>query len=202
MRFLIIFIAIFLYANIGKIIEIQGKVEVIRDSKNLKAYLNMPIKKKDIIKAYNNSKAKISFKDKTLITIGKNSIFKVEDYFFGKKPRAKFSFLKGTFISVDGKIAKIAPKRFKLKTKNASIGIRGTTVFGDLGVKKEIIGCTQGLISVSKGNQEILVKPGEMVKVFANKITPPVRIPKTYINRIVKKLSLNKKELKLSLIHI
>ncbi|GAX86961.1 conserved hypothetical protein [Lebetimonas natsushimae] len=196
MRFLLILVAIFLYANIGNIKEIKGGVKVVRNHKTLKAYVNMPIEKKDTIYTYNNSKAKIIFKDKTIITLGKNSVFKVEDYVYGKKPRAKFSFLKGAFVSVDGKIAKIAPKRFKLKTKNASIGIRGTTVFGEISDKKDIIGCTQGLISVSKNGQEVLVKPGEMVKVFTNKITSPVKIPQSYLNKLVKKLSLNKKEIK------
>jgi hypothetical protein len=195
MRFLLIFVAIFLYASIGNIKEIKGDVKVLRNHKTIKAYVNMPVENKDTIYAYDNSKAKIVFKDNTIITIGKNSVFKVEDYVYGKKPKAKFSFLKGAFVSVDGKIAKIAPKRFQLKTKNASIGIRGTIVFGDISNKKDIIGCTQGLISVSKNGHEVLVKPGEMVKVFENKITPPIRIPASYLNKLVKKLSLNKKEI-------
>jgi hypothetical protein len=195
MRFLLIFVAIFLYASIGNIKEIKGDVKVLRNHKTIKAYVNMPVENKDTIYAYDNSKAKIVFKDNTIITIGKNSVFKVEDYVYGKKAKAKFSFLKGAFVSVDGKIAKIAPKRFQLKTKNASIGIRGTIVFGDISNKKDIIGCTQGLISVSKNGHEVLVKPGEMVKVFENKITPPIRIPPSYLNKLVKKLSLNKKEI-------
>lgn len=196
MRFLLIFVSVFLFASVGKIVEIKGNVKILRAQKTLKAKINMPVELKDTILTYDNSKAKVIFTDKTVITIGQNSAFKIQDYFMGKKPKAKFNFLKGTFISVTGKIGKIAPKRFKLQTKNASIGIRGTIVFGDLSAKKEVIGCSQGLISVAKNNQEFLVKSGEMVNVFPNKITPPVKVPKTYLKRIVKKLSLNKKEIK------
>lgn len=196
MRILLIFLTVILYASIGNIKEIKGDVKILRAQKMLKAYLNMPLEKMDTVYTYKNSKVKIVFKDKTIITIGKNSVFKIKDYFFGKKPKAKFNFLKGTFISVTGKIGKIAPKRFHLQTKNASIGIRGTTVFGEVLPKKDIIGCSQGLISVAKNGQEILVKPGQMVNVFANKITPPIRVPKTYLKKVFKKLSLNKKEIK------
>jgi hypothetical protein len=196
MRFLIIFLGVFLFASIGHIKEIKGDVKVLRAQKTLKAYVNMPVEIKDTIITYGNSKAKIVFKDKTLITIGKDSVFKIKDYFLGKKPKANFSFLKGTFISVTGKIGKIAPKRFKLETKNASIGIRGTIVFGETFKKEDIIGCSEGLISVSKNGRSVLVSAGKMVKVFERVITPPVKIPASYVKHLISNLSLKKHEIK------
>jgi hypothetical protein len=197
MKFLVIFFsAIFLFANIGNITDIKGNVKIVRDQKTIKAKINFPINKTDTIYTYDNSKAKIVFKDKTVITIGKNSVFKIEEYFFGKKPKAKFNFLKGTFVSLTGKIGKIAPKRFKLNTKNASIGIRGTIVFGEINNKKDIIGCSQGLISVSNNNKIVLVKAGEMINTFKDQITKPMKIPNRYLKHIIGNLYLKKNEIK------
>jgi hypothetical protein len=187
----------FLFASIGKITDMKGDVKIVRNQKTIKAKINIQINKKDTIYTYNASKAKIVFKDNTIITIGKNSVFKIEDYFFGKKPKAKFNFLKGTFISLDGKIAKIAPKRFKLKTKNASIGIRGTIVFGEIFTTKDIIGCSKGLISVTNSGKTVLVKGGEMVITFGNIITTPITIPTLYLTHIISNLSFKKHDINL-----
>jgi hypothetical protein len=196
MRFLIIFFSVFLFASVGKFTEIKGNVKVLRGQKNINAMINMPLEINDTVVTYDNSKAKIVFKDKTIITIGKNSVFKIKDYFYGKKPKAKFSFLKGTFISVTGKIGKIAPKRFKLETKNASIGIRGTIVFGKLYLSGDIIGCSKGVISVTKNGKTVLVKAGEMVGAFKNVITTPLKVSSSYLTHIANELYLSTIEIK------
>jgi hypothetical protein len=196
MRFLIIFFSVLLFASVGNFTEIKGNVKVLRNNKYLKANINIPLEINDSVITYDNSKAKVVFKDNTIITLGQNSVFKIKDYFFSKKPKARFAFLKGTFLSVTGKIGKIAPNRFKLETKNASIGIRGTIVFGHLYLSGDIIGCSEGLISVSKNGKMILVKPGEMVGVFKNIITTPFKVSSSYLNYLFNELSLNSFEIK------
>jgi hypothetical protein len=197
MKFLVIFFsAILLFANVGNITDMKGDVKIVRNQKSIKANINIPLDINDTVVTYDNSKAKIVFKDNTIITIGKNSAFKIKEYFMGKKPKAKFNFLKGTFLSMTGKIGKIAPKRFKLETKNASIGIRGTIVFGEIYPTKDIIGCSKGLISVTKNGQTILVKEGKMIMAFENIITTPMKIPAKYLTHIISNLSLKKSDVK------
>ena len=195
MRYLMVFFSILLFADVGTIKEIKGDVNISRNRHMIKASLNMGVDINDTVITYKNSKAKIVFKDNTIITIGQNSAFKIKDYVLGKKPKARFGFLKGTFISVTGKIGKIAPKRFKLETKNSSIGIRGTIVFGQLYLAGDIIGCSQGLISVANGGKSVLVKPGEIVGSFGNAITAPFRVASGYVGNIIKSMSLNPKEI-------
>jgi len=195
MRYLIVFFSILLFADVGTIKEMKGNVNISRNHHLIKASLNMGVDINDTVITYKNSKAKIVFKDNTIITIGQNSAFKIKDYVLGKKPKARFGFLKGTFISVTGKIGKIAPKRFKLETKNSSIGIRGTIVFGQIYLAGDIIGCSQGLISVSNGVKSVLVKPGEIVGSFGNVITTPFKVASGYVGSIIKNMSLNPKEI-------
>jgi hypothetical protein len=145
MRYIIFIILcnIFLLANVGKITSLVGTITIIRDQQNIKASINMPIEQKDIIKTAKRSRAIILFKDNTSITIGQKSILKVEDYFFDinqpKKSKSIFRFKKGLFKTISGKIGKINRKNFKILTKSASIGIRGsigtTIVYNDTQIK-------------------------------------------------------------------
>jgi len=194
MRFLVIFLGVYLFGYIGYVSEAKGKVEVIRNKSVLSVKKGFKIEEKDSVKTYKNSKAKMVFKDNTVIIVGENSFFKVYEYLYGKKPKARFGFLRGTFLSVTGKIGKIAPKKFKLQTKNSSIGIRGTTVFGEIYYGGDIIGCSSGAIDVAEGKKNVFVKAGEAVGVFGSLITRPFRPAKGYVKEVAKKMSLDKKE--------
>jgi len=157
-----------IYANIAQISSLRGHSFVERDGKKIEAMVGLKLQKKDFIITSQDAKVQIIFNDETVITIGKKSEFKIYDYFYkkgSKKPKASFGFLGGTFKSVTGKIGKIAKNRFKLKTRTASIGIRGTTVVGTVTADGDKIACTSGAIVVTS------ITTGVSVSVPAGKIT-------------------------------
>jgi hypothetical protein len=157
------------FANIGKIVALKGNVDVVRDNKTTNGIKSgFKLEKNDMLKTGPKAKLQIVFSDQTVITIGKKSEFKVYDYFYkegNKKPKASFGFLKGSFKSVTGNIGKIAKNRFKLKTKTASMGIRGTTIVGQVSDTGDKIACTDGAIVVTS------LTTGVTVPVPAGKIT-------------------------------
>lgn len=164
----IFLLTLFLQANIGKVVAIKGDATVLRDTKTIKLKQNSQILSSDTIKTSKNSKIQLLFKDNTIITIGKNALFKVKEYKFNEKKKiatAKFSLLKGTFRTITGKIGKLSPKSFKLNTKSASIGIRGTQILVDIQDKNENIYCTQGQIKVSSltNSSSIILDAGEYI---------------------------------------
>lgn len=76
-------------------------------------------------------RVRLRFTDGTLITIGSDSSFVVEA--FRNDPadmEASFSLERGVFRAITGQIGKIAPERFRLRTHNAAIAIRGTDFAG------------------------------------------------------------------------
>jgi len=159
----------FIYASIGSIVSLSGNATIKRHDITIKANLYDRIIKGDVIVTSNKTLLKIVLYDKTKITLGENSALDISDYLYDEKQKDKNSvslnFFKGSFKSITGRIGKLNPKKFKLKTKNASIGIRGTTVVGN----QEKIACTSGLISVTSGGVTLMVKAGQMTKVSANK---------------------------------
>jgi len=152
-------------ASIGTISSFKGSVNIERNSQNIRAILSLPIEKNDLITTKENSNVIIQFEDNTIVTVGKNSSLSIEDYLYDTKnpanSKSNLKFLKGTFKSVTGIIGKINPKKFKLQTKTANIGIRGTTVLAN----QEIIACTSGEISVSSKNKSLNLLQNQYTKV-------------------------------------
>lgn len=84
---------------------------------------------KDTIKTSQNSTIGIIFEDNTLISIGSNSEFLIEEYLFEpekKNVNFKSTLAKGTMACMTGIISKINQDAMEIKAKTATIGIRGT----------------------------------------------------------------------------
>ncbi|WP_321470888.1 FecR family protein [Halarcobacter sp.] len=184
-----------IFASIGNISKIEGTIEIKRGSSILNASLGQELEKKDLILTHENSMAVISLNDNTQLTVGKNSSLNIEDYYYDEndttKSKAEFGFFKGAFKSVTGQIGKINPSKFKLKTKNATIGIRGTTVVAD----QETVIVLEGSVFVLSNNKQVIVDAGNFTKTlnktepsqakeFTNKELDPI-LAKLYPNRKV-----------------
>ena len=152
-----------MFANIGTVVDVVGSSTLIREGKTINVIAKLELKEHDFIKTGNNAKVKMFFKDNTAVSLGQNTIFEIDKYFFtGKKDsQIKFKVLKGFFKTVTGKIGKIAPKRFKLQTKNATIGIRGTVFAAKVGNDADVVMCTDGRIVLFTPNGAITVDNGK-----------------------------------------
>ncbi|MCT7472018.1 FecR family protein [Aliarcobacter cryaerophilus] len=159
-----------LFANIGKITLLEGEAFVKRGEETLRLNISDSISNNDFIETKINSKVKITFTDNTIITIGKESSLKIEDYFFDSNnknsAKTELNVSKGAFHAITGQIGKVNPEKFKLKTKNATIGIRGTEIYGD----QNRVFCTQGAIFVNSFGETREVSQGFFVNTFDNQI--------------------------------
>lgn len=159
-----------LFANIGTVSLLEGEAFVKRGEETLRLNISDSISNNDFIETKTNSKVKITFIDNTIITIGKESSLKIEDYFFDSNnknsAKTELSVSKGAFHAITGQIGKVNPDKFKLKTKNATIGIRGTEIYGD----QNRVFCTQGAIFVLSFGETREVSQGFFVNTFDNQI--------------------------------
>ena len=139
-----------IFASIGNVAALKGVVKIKRSTKMITAKYGLAIEEKDTIVTQDNSKVQIILKDQTIVTIGENSKYNFNEYKFNSKTdsKAKMKLEHGFFRVITGKIGKIAPERFKVQTKSATIGIRGTNFFAWVGPKREEIGCIKGKISI------------------------------------------------------
>ncbi|MGB5867212.1 MAG: FecR family protein, partial [Arcobacteraceae bacterium] len=188
--FTLLLLATNLFANIGKVTAVNGDVTITRDTKNLPVSLGFLIEEKDQIKTASNARIQLQFNDKTIISLGKDSVFNVEEYFFDekqpKKTKASFKMAKGIFKSITGRIGKINPNKFKLKTKSASIGIRGTVFLGTVTPgAPDSIACTTGKIVVSTPEGFVEVPAGQFTTVVPGQAPQkPTKLPKSKANSL------------------
>ena len=188
---IIIMLSNLLLASIGKITTIEGKVLIERNNTKIVGVLGYEIEEKDIISTQVNSKIKITFIDNTIITIGKESSLNVEEYIFNastKEAKTELNVLKGAFHTITGEIGNVNPDKFKLKTKSASIGIRGTEFYGD----ENRIVCTQGRIIVLSNSVSVDVPSGNYINIFANqRPSVPLPLENNTLDNIIERLNTN-----------
>ena len=160
----IITLSIYLQAkDVATITAIRGNVDIKRDTALIVANLGTKLQEKDNILTKDNSKVQVIFKDETVISIGKNSEFSISEYLFedNTPPIAKFNMLRGAMRTITGRIGDIAPQRFSVATKTATIGIRGTnfSVFVEDDGSSSAF-CTFGAISVAIAGTTHIVQQG------------------------------------------
>ena len=189
MKFIIIILLFVfsLYAEVGKVTFMKGDVFVLRDGQSKPTTVGMELQEKDAISTKKSSLVKLIFSDKSAISIGSNSEFSIEKYFFDEKKEsvANFKMKKGIFRAITGKMAKLSPDKFKLKTRTVTIGIRGTIFSGVIEKEREEFFCEKGTIYVSSKGVSLDVAKGYKTQVMPGKRpTPPQRFKASELNKI------------------
>ncbi|MDY0233768.1 MAG: FecR domain-containing protein [Sulfurimonas sp.] len=154
--------------SVGTITALKGKALISRDGTEIVAKLGAGLEEKDTLTTTKEGQVQIIFDDETIITVGNNSSFSINEYLYeeSKAPSAQFGLFSGAMRTITGKIGKMAPENFKVKTKTATIGIRGTnfTVVANQDGSSNIY-CTLGAISVSSPEQDSTVTQGFYISV-------------------------------------
>ncbi len=154
--FFMILVLSSLIADIGHVGAFSGSAKLVRKGVISEIYSGLVLQPHDNIVTNAKSKVQLIMEDETIITIGPLSHFEIDTYQFepDRKNSLSFRLQRGFFRSITGKIGKVAPERFKIHTKSATIGVRGTDFAAYVDDKNEYIGCFNGAITVSTGNQD------------------------------------------------
>ncbi len=165
----IFFLTLSLEANIGTIAALIGDAKIHRGKTSIKANIGAYIDEKDIITTSKRTRIQVILKDNTIITIGPKSQFAFNEYSNStKKPKLNFRIKRGFFKAISGKIGKIAPSRFKIRTRSATIGIRGTVFMGEIGEDSEKIACLKGAITIQTDLKTFDIPKGDMIILSKN----------------------------------
>lgn len=127
-----------------------------------------------------------------MVTIGKNSTLDIADYLYDAKNsslnKTDLKVAKGAFHAITGEIGKLNPSKFKLKTSTASIGIRGTEIYGD----QSSVFCTSGAIYVESFGQTRDILSGFYLHTYDNQApSTAMAIDEDEFNELKAKLQVN-----------
>lgn len=178
-----------LWASVGKVALLKGEAVAERNTQIITLQTGAAIEEKDAIKTSKDAQIQLLFEDKTVITLGSESEFKIEEYLNDTtNPKAKFKFNQGSFKTITGQIGKTAPQNFTMETKTATIGIRGTIVKGSTGDQGDVIACLRGLITVMSRHTGTIVEvpAGQFTTIKDNQppTTPQETKPSTTDNSL------------------
>ena len=163
---ILLFITSGLLADIGTIMAVKGDAKVVRESGEIPAVSGLTLLKGDNIVTQARSRVQVMLKDETVVTIGAKSKFSFDEYIFdGANSKVAMSSSRGFFRSVTGRIGKLAPERFKVKTASATIGIRGTDFWGITGGEKEKFTCNRGKIIIKFDGGERVIVAGRFLEI-------------------------------------
>ena len=120
--------------SIGKVEKVVGSVTVVRNGVSVALNVGDAVYKSDLIETGTSSTCGIGFPDGSALNLVANTRMALSDYSFdpsSNSNNALFSLVDGTFAFVAGKVAHSGD--MKISTPVATMGIRGTTGYGEKG---------------------------------------------------------------------
>ena len=155
---------------IGQISTVAGKVIVIRTN-GVREEIGAgdPIFQGDVIETADGASVDILFIDKTTFALGGDARLAIDKLVYDpdtNEGSSSYSILKGMFVFSSGEIAKFNPLDMTVKTTVATIGIRGTTVVGEVLPAGE-----QSKFTIIEGEIIVLTDAGYVILSEANETT-------------------------------
>lgn len=116
---------------VGTVTHLGGLLRAMsEDGKSRLLSVKSEVREGDTLNTEKNTFARIKFVDGGEVVLRPETVFKVESYSYNPATangdNIAFDLLKGGLRSVTGLLGKRSPKAFKMNTKTATIGIRGT----------------------------------------------------------------------------
>lgn len=115
---------------IGSIVSLQGEATAVgADGQERKLDMKAPVYMNDKLTTRGGARLQVMFSDDSVMALGESSELVINEYVYAPKTKADnacvMSVLKGVMRVITGKVTDLNPDRFKVKTRMATIGIRG-----------------------------------------------------------------------------
>ncbi|CAA7625085.1 cadherin-like domain-containing protein [Magnetospirillum sp. SS-4] len=121
---------------IGKVVQVQGEAWVIHDGKKIPAKAEMAVTQGDSIETAQGAQISLVFADRSTFALKDKGLVGLDEFTYDpvtKTGAETFLVAQGGFSFVSGDIAKTQPDAARIATPVMSLGIRGTTVAGNVG---------------------------------------------------------------------
>lgn len=185
--------------NAGIVISSTGPLTAIQNGKTRSLSRGTSFYASERIQTGEVTTAILRFTDGTISTLRPNSTMRVRGYAYNKKAPSpanshySINLIQGGLRTLSGQIAKIAPNNYKLDTKAATVGVRGTDFSMRYDAKNGLLAAIfQGQIDVSNQAGSIVIGGNSPYRYayVANQNTAPVGLttaPKN-LQQVVKQI--------------
>ncbi len=113
----------------GSIKTLKGEATIVRNGQEILAELGSRVYSEDVLRTGEDGSLGIILRDDTTVSLGNSSELRMKEFAF--KPNegvfaVALKMVKGTFVYVSGRIAKLAPEAVKVETPVGVVAVRGT----------------------------------------------------------------------------
>lgn len=116
---------------VGSVVRIEGQAVAIQDALPRVLDLGSPVQAGDIISTGKDARLELKMNDGGDLKLGARTQFVIQEYIVGNQGNnAVLRLLQGAFLATSGRITQVADGSMTVETDAATIGIRGTTVWG------------------------------------------------------------------------
>ena len=177
--------------DVGIVVALKGRAEIQRENRKIEAALKGSILLKDTVETKAASRAKMLFRDDSILTLGENSRVVIKDYLYAegrKKGKTVFNLMDGKLRSLVGN------NEFEVHTPTVVVAARGTyfitwTEVED-GVPVSGVAVIEGAVEMWSINPAIKgvvkLERGMMSKGAMNKApTPGASTPATFMKELI-----------------
>ena len=125
-------------APIGRVVTVEGSVSATRaDGTQVTLTTDSPVFQGDVIETASDGAVGLVFNDDTTFSLGESARMVLDKLIYNPDTgvgESTFSIIQGAFVFVTGEIAGSQPDAMIVRTPVATIGIRGTTVAGQISI--------------------------------------------------------------------
>jgi hypothetical protein len=144
---------------VGKVGRLQGGASIAAAAGKVAMTEGMPVEQDQTIETGPGARLEISFVDGTSFTIGEKSKVTVDRFVFsptGNKNVLKLAVV-GPFRFISGKLSKSLGANISVTTPFATMGIRGTDVWGGPIDQRYGVFLATGIVSVTSGGKTVVL---------------------------------------------
>ena len=123
------------HAAIGKVTATQGDAFIVRGTERIAATAEAPVYQGDSVETGAGGQISLVFADRETFVLKDRGMMALDEFSFDpvhKTGSATFLIAQGAFTAVSGDLAKTSPDAFHIATPTMVIGVRGTTVSGNV----------------------------------------------------------------------
>jgi hypothetical protein len=177
--------------DVGIVVALKGKAEIQREKRKIEAAVKGSILLKDTVETKAASRAKMLFRDDSILTLGENSRVEIKDYLYAegrKKGKTVFNLMDGKLRSLVGN------NEFEVHTPTVVVAARGTYFITwteiQEGVPVSGVAVIEGVVEMWSMNPAIKgvvkLERGMMSKGAMNKApTPAMPAPPTVMKELI-----------------
>ncbi len=131
----------------------------------------------DRIQTGADTRLELTLTDDAVLTLGDNSTLLIDQYLVntsGQGGSGALNVLNGVFLAVTGRLAKTPGASFQVTTPVATIGVRGTTFWGEIGSDGLLVALLDGnaIVVRNAAGQVVIDRAGVATQVPAQNAAP------------------------------